>query len=125
MKGKFPAFISSLVLVAAFTLPAMAKDKSSEVQIYEPTQISGTTLQPGIYKVKMTDGATPTVTFLHNGKQVASVTGQAVQLAKTPSATSVTSDNSGSIPQIAEIDFEGSQTGVTFTSHATTTAQGE
>ena len=103
---------------------AFAKDRSTEVHIYQATQVGDVTLHPGTYQVKvMPTGNTSEVSFLQNGKQVAKVTGcPNVSLAKKSENTSVTLDNSGKIPRVAEIDFEGQQTAVGFNTAATASA---
>src|SRR5580693_5123026 len=105
---------------------AFAKEKSAEVVLYQASQVAGTTLPPGSYTVVMNaTGSTADVIFRQNGKAVATVTGQTVQLTKRSPNTSLTVDNSGSAPTIAAIDFEGSQTEVSFSSQAATPSAGQ
>ena len=112
--------LSMLLCIGAF-----AKAKSTEIDLYRASQVAGTTLQPGTYKVAVNpSGSTAQVTFVQNGKQMASVTGQLVQLAKKSDTTSVTMDTSSAVPAISQIDFEGSQTAVSFSS-ASNSAAGE
>jgi hypothetical protein len=111
-----------IALLSMLSLSAFAKDRSTDVQIYHATQVGTATLQPGTYHVKVNAS---TVSFSQNGKQVAEVQGQPVQLAKKAPNTSVTLDNSGTVPHIAEIDFEGQQTAVGFSSPAATASAGE
>ena len=114
------------LLSIAVSLSAFAKDRSTDVQIYQTTQVGSATLQPGTYHVKVnTTASSSTVSFSQNGKQIADVQGQTVQLAKKATKTSVTLDNSGTVPHIAEIDFEGQQTAVGFSSPAATASAGE
>ncbi len=115
--------IAALCLTMLLSIGAFAKSKSTDVQLSQPTQVGETTLQPGTYHVTVTPAASGnSVSFSQNGKQVASVTGQAVQLAKKPANTSVTLDNSGKVARIAEIDFEGQQTAVGFSATNAATA---
>jgi hypothetical protein len=108
------------------SISAFAKGKSAEVELRQASQIAGTTLQPGTYTVVMTvAGSAADVSFRQNGKQVAVVTGQVVQLAKKSDKTSLTVNNSGTVPTIAEIDLQGSQAAVSFASEASTTSSGE
>jgi hypothetical protein len=118
---------SALFLLSlALSLSAFAKDRSTDVHIFQATQVGSTTLQPGTYHVKVNSTeSSNTVTFSQNGKQIADVQGQTVQLAKKAVNTSVTLDNSGTVPHIAEIDFEGQQTAVGFSSPAATASAGE
>jgi hypothetical protein len=110
--------LTTFLFCLALLLPAgaFAKDRSTEVHIYQATQVGGITLHPGTYQVKVVpSGNASDVSFLQNGKQVAKVTGcPNVPLAKKAENTSVTLDNSGKVPRIAEIDFEGQQTAVGF-----------
>jgi hypothetical protein len=114
------------VMSMALSVSVFAKDRSTDVQIYQTTQVGSATLQPGTYhvKVNLTESSS-TVSFSQNGKQVADVQGQTVQLARKATDTSVTLDNSGTVPRIAEIDFEGQQTAVGFSSPAATATAGE
>ena len=112
-----------LCLTMLVSIGAFAKSKSTDVELNQPTQVGDTTLQPGTYHVTVTPTASGnSVSFLKNGKQVASLTGQAVQLAKKSANTSVTVDNSGKVARIAEIDFEGQQTAVGFSANGAATA---
>lgn len=112
MKRKFiPAVLFFVTMALAVSV--FAKDKSADIKIYQTSQVAGTTLQPGNYKVTLnTTGSTANVIFAQNGKQVATASGQAVQLSKKSNNTAVTVDNSGSVPTISEIDLAGSQTAV-------------
>ena len=115
-----------IALLSMLSLSAFAKERSTDVQIYQTTQVGSATLQPGTYHVKVNSTeSSSTVSFSQNGKQVADVQGQTVQLAKKAMNTSVTLDNSGTVPHIAEIDFEGQQTAVGFSSPAATANAGE
>ena len=112
-----------LCLTMLVSIGAFAKSKSTDVELNQPTQVGDTTLQPGTYHVTVTPTASGnSVSFLKNGKQVASITGQAVQLPKKSANTSVTVDNSGKVARIAEIDFEGQQTAVGFSANGAATA---
>ena len=115
-----------LLLSLGLSAGAFAKDKSAQIDLYQASQVAGTTLQPGSYTVVVnTTGPTADVTFKQNGKQVATVSGQAVQLAKKSASTAVTVDNSSGVSTIAAIDFEGSQTEVSFSSPANRSSSGE
>ncbi len=114
------------VLTLILSVAALAKEKSATIDIYQPAQISGATLQPGTYKVTVNEsGSTAAVSFLRNGKQVATATGQVVQLPRKPANTAVTVNTSGGAAAIAEIDFEGSQSAVRFGGQANTAGSGE
>jgi hypothetical protein len=113
-------------LTAGLSTGAFAKSKSTEVQIYQASQVAGTTLQPGSYHVTVNPtGSTAVVTFKQDGKPAVTATGQLVQLTKPSHDTSVTSNTSGSVPTIDEIDFEGSLTAVSFSSATNASAASE
>lgn len=121
--------LTTFLFCLALLLPAgaFAKDRSTEVHIYQATQVGTATLQPGVYRVKvMPSGNTNDVTFSKNGKEVAKVAGcPNVQLAKKSASTSVTLDNSGQVPRVAQIDFEGQQTAVGLATPAVNASAGE
>ncbi len=121
-------FISTVLLFLSMGLTgsAFAKNKSADINLYQTSQVGGATLQPGSYAVVVnTTGTTANVSFRQNGKQVAMVTGQTVQLTQKSDNTSVTIDNSGSVPRIDAIDFEGSPTAVSFSSSAANSSSGD
>ena len=125
LKSKFVS-ASLLSLMMLLPLSVFAKNKSTDVHLAQATQVGETTLQPGTYHVTVTPAASGnSVSFAQNGKQVASVTGQSVQLSKKSPNTSVTVDNSGKVPRIADIDFEGQQTAVGFNAATATANAGE
>ena len=108
-------FVTAAVLSLMMLLPlsVFARNKSTDINLAQPTQVGDTTLEPGTYHVTVTPSTSGnSVTFLKNGKQVASVTGQSVQLSKKSGNTSVTFDNSGKVPRISQVAFEGQQTAV-------------
>jgi hypothetical protein len=121
--------LTTFLFCLALLLPAgaFAKDRSTEVHIYQATQVGNVTLQPGIYQVKVSpSGNTNDVSFSKNGREVAKVTGcQNVPLQRKSNSTSVTLDNSGQVPRIAEIDFEGQQTAVGLAAPTVNASAGE
>ncbi len=121
--------LTTFLFCLTLLLPAgaFAKDRSTEVHIYQATQVGNVTLEPGTYQVKVTpSGNTSDVSFSKNGKEVAKVNGcQNVQLPRKSGSTSVTLDNSGQTPRIAEIDFEGQQTAVGFVTPTVNASAGE
>lgn len=123
---KFVRLSSALLTLAlALSICSFAKDKTTTLNIYQPTQVGSATLPPGTYNVKANlTGSTSEVLFLKNGKQVASASGQVMQLSKKAVNTSITVDNSGKVPRISEIQFEGQQSAVGFGA-ATSASAGE
>jgi hypothetical protein len=117
---------AALLLTLLLSLTAFARTKSADVDIYQTSQIAGTTLQPGSYSVTVNPtGSTASVSFSQNGKQITTVTGQVVQLQKKAANTSVTMDSRGATPTISQINFEGSTTSVSFSSPTSASASGE
>jgi hypothetical protein len=114
--------VSLFVLAAGLSAGAFAASKSMDINISNPTQINGTTLKPGKYTVQYKNkgqaaaGQTADVEFKLDGKQVATVTGQVKQLSQVSKRSELTINNEGGVPTIAEIDFAGSTTGITFSS---------
>ena len=101
------------------SLSAFAASKSETVILYGDTQVNGKTLPAGEYTVKYApSGANTQVTFLKNGKEVATATGQAKQLTSKPDHNQVITQSSGSTSMLSEIDFGHTATGVTFESGA-------
>ena len=119
--------VSLFALATSLSLGALAASKSTTVKITNPTQVSGTTLKPGTYKVEYktpaTAGQSVDVTFKLDGKHVATVTGQVKQLSKAPQSTEVTTENAGSVTTISEIDFGGSTAGIIFSPESTPSGQ--
>lgn len=105
------------------SLSAFAASKSETVILYGDTQVNGKTLPAGEYTVKCApSGSNTQVTFLKNGKEVATANGQVKQLASKPDHNQVVTQDSGSTRTISEIDFSHTGTGVTFDSGAMATA---
>ena len=71
--------------------------------------IAGTQLSPGDYEIKVKDGATQ-ASVVQDGKVVAQVPCQWIQLSKKPVNSQVISSNN----QITEVDFSGKTEAVQF-----------
>jgi hypothetical protein len=101
------------------SVAAFAATKSETVTLYSATQVNGKTLPAGEYTVKCEpNGSTAQVTFMRNGKEVATANGQVKQLTSKPDQAQIITSDSGSTHSISEIDFSHSSTGVTFNSGA-------
>src|SRR5215467_14472641 len=97
LKSKFLT-VPVLSLMMLLPLSVFAKNKSTDVNLKQATQVGDTTLQPGTYHVTVTpSGSGNSVSFSKDGKQVASVTGQSVLLQKISGNSSVTIDNTGKV----------------------------
>jgi hypothetical protein len=95
-------YLMTLGAVAALSLPVMARPESATMVISNPTQIGTTQLEPGTYEIRASEGQDH-VTVLKNGKTVADVPVQWIQLEKKAANSEVvTSEN-----RVTEIDFGG------------------
>jgi hypothetical protein len=96
-------FLGGLALLA-LSVPVWAAHTDS-VAFYSDgsTTIAGTQLKQGDYELKVKDNAKDLQVVTGDGKVVASVTVQWVQLPNKPQATSVVVDNN----KITEVDFGG------------------
>lgn len=95
-------FLMTMAAVAALSLPVMARPESATMVISSPTQIGATQLEPGTYEIRASKGQDH-VTVVKNGKAVADVPVQWVQLNKKAAQSEVvTSEN-----RVTEIDFGG------------------
>lgn len=113
-----------LVLALTVSISAFAGSKSQTITLFHDAQLNGKTLPAGEYTVKCSNtGTTSQVTFLRNGKEIATATGQVKQLSNAPESSQVVTQDGNGRAQISEIDFAGSKAGVTFES-ATMSAGG-
>jgi len=113
-----------LVFALTLSISAFAGSKSETITLYHDAQINGKTLPAGEYQVKCNNtGSTSQVTFLRNGKEVATATGQVKQLSNTPDSNQIVTQDGNGSASISEIDFAHSKTGVSFES-ATMSAGG-
>ncbi len=105
------------IFALTMSVAAFAASKSETVKLYNDTQVGSKTLPAGEYTVKYdATGSNAQVTFLKNGKEVATANGMVKQLASRPDHAQVITQTSGSASTISEIDFSHSGTGVTFDS---------
>jgi hypothetical protein len=95
--------------VLCLTLPVWAHTDSTELEITQPTVIADTQLSPGDYEIRVKDGATQ-ASVVQDGKVVAEVPCQWIQLPKKPVNSQVISSNN----QITEVDFGGKTEAVQF-----------
>ena len=113
-----------LVFALALSITAFAGNKSETITLYHDAQLNGKTLRAGEYTVKCNNtGSTSQVTFLRNGKEVASATGQVKPLSNAPESNQIVTQDGNGSASISEIDFAHSNNAVTFES-ATMSAGG-
>jgi hypothetical protein len=118
--ARFTLFVFALTL----SISAFAASKSETITLFHDAQINGKTLRAGEYTVKCNNtGSTSQVSFLRNGKEVATATGQVKQLSNAPASNQIVTQDGNGSASISEIDFANSKTGVTFES-ATMSAGG-
>jgi hypothetical protein len=104
---------TSLAVAAALvlSLPMWARTNSAQLVIDHPVTIGTQQLEPGSYNVKANDGENQiNIVRSDNGKTVASVPCEWVQLAQKPRDTEVVFN----ADRVVEIDFGGKTKGVAF-----------
>ena len=118
--ARFTTFVFALTL----SISAFAGSKSETVTLFHDAQINGKTLPAGEYQVKCNNtGSNSQVTFMRNGKEVATASGQVKQLSNAPESNQIVTQDGNGASNISEIDFAHSKTGVSFES-ATMSAGG-
>ncbi len=106
-----------LVLALTLSISAFAGSKSETITLYHDAQLNGKTLRAGEYTIKCNNtGATSQVTFLRNGREVATATGQMKQLSNAPESNQIVTQDGNGSASISEIDFAHSNNAVTFES---------
>jgi hypothetical protein len=90
-------------------LPVWAHTESTQIEISSPTVIAGTQLKPGDYELRVKDGA-PEASIVQDGKVVAEVPCQWIQLPKKAESSQVLLSND----KITEIDFGGKTEALQF-----------
>ena len=123
-KTLFPIYVlvASLILYAG----AFAESHSKSISFQTPTQVNGTTLQPGTYTVKYDEnGSTAQVNFMKGKKEMASAPAQVEELGKKTTNTSVVLSNKTSVPTLQEVDFEGTSQRLRFSKASGTQGAGE
>ena len=93
-----------LVALTLLTLaaPVWARPRTATTYLNDPAMIGGTQLKAGQYQLKVENNANQ-LQVLKDGKVIAVVPVQWIQLPNKPAETSVTLDNN----QITEVDFGG------------------
>ena len=109
-----------LALALLLSLSAFAKPKSENVTLYHDATLNGANLPAGEYVIKYdVDGPNAQVKFMQGKKEVASATGQVINLSKKPATNQIVLDTGNNSRNISEIDFAGKDTAITFASSAT------
>lgn len=108
--------LKSIQLLAALTLltlaaPVWAHTRTATAYVIDTTTIGGTQLKPGEYQLKVEDSATQ-LQIMQNGKVVAVVPVQWIQLPNKPAETTVVMDSN----KITEVDFDGNTQAVQIVS---------
>lgn len=104
-----------LALALTLSLSAFAKPRSESITLFHDASLNGTTLPAGDYTVKYdVDGTNAEVKFMQGKKEVASASGQVKTLPKKAPSNQIVLNNEGR--SIAEIDFGGKDTAITFNS---------
>jgi len=106
---------AALLFAMAFFPGAAAETIKKSVSFPGAVEVNGKTLPAGDYKVKIdTNGSNAQVTFLKDGKEVASAPAEVKTLAVKQNSTQVQMNTAGSTPRLDEIDFSGTTTAVRF-----------
>ena len=93
------------------SLPTWARTESAQLVVDHPVTIGAQQLEPGSYNVKVHDGEKQiSIVRADNGKTVATVPCEWVQLAQRPRETEVLF----SADRVVEIDFGGKTEAVAF-----------
>ena len=104
-----------LALALTLTVSAFAKPKSETLTLFHDATLNGTNLPAGEYVVKYdVDGSNAKVQFMQGKKEVAAATGQVKTLSKKPGSNQVVMNTAGNTRSIAEIDFGGKDTAISF-----------
>jgi hypothetical protein len=108
------ALLSTLAVL--FSLNAFARDKNQHsVEIPDAVQVGGTQLQPGNYKVEWQGtGPNVQVTFLQNGKTVATAAGTLKTNDQQVTSDQVVTDTASKT--LNEIDFRRDKAALIFQS---------
>ncbi|MGA7842829.1 MAG: hypothetical protein WBS17_10095 [Candidatus Acidiferrales bacterium] len=94
----------AVVAVLVLSLPIWARTDSAQLEIDHPVTIGAQQLEPGTYNLKANDGEKQiSIVRADNGKTVASVPCEWIQLAQKPRQTEVLFD----ADRVVEIDFSG------------------
>jgi hypothetical protein len=106
------------VLAVLCSLSAFARDKNQHsVNISDAVQIGATQLQPGNYKVEWQGtGPDVQVTFLQNGRTVATVPGTLKTNDAQVSQDAIVTDNASANKKLNEIDFAHDKQALIFQS---------
>ena len=106
------------VLAVLCSLSAFARDKNQHsVNISDAVQVGSTQLQPGKYKVEWQGtGPDVQVTFLQNGKTVATVPGTLKSNDTQVSQDAIVTDSASANKKLNEIDFGRDKQALVFPS---------
>ena len=96
MKGMLAA-VAAVLFAMAFSLGASAETIKKSVSLPSAVEVNGKTLPAGDYKVKIdTNGSNAQVTFLKNGKEVASAPAERKTLSSKTGCTRIQMDTARS-----------------------------
>ncbi len=101
----------TVVAVLVLSLPIWARTDSAQLVIDHPVTIGTKQLEPGTYNIKANDGENQVnIVRADDGKTIASIPCEWVQLAQKPRETEVLFN----AERVVEIDFGGKTKGVAF-----------
>jgi hypothetical protein len=101
--------LTALFVVTGTALARSSHDRTAQVNIMFQTEVAnGKVLQPGIYKVKVSNNAnSPEVMFYQNNKLVAQTPARMVATSQKSGDTEVHYDTAGPEHVITQIDLRG------------------
>jgi hypothetical protein len=120
--SKYLVLLAALVLMVPLSSFARSKNER-KVTLPDAMQVGSTQLKAGTYKVEWQgNGSSLHVSFLDNGKTIATTQGKMVEKNKrTPFDAFVTS-TAGNAKKLMEIDFGGTRDALVLSSSQTQTA---
>ena len=108
--------LKALVLIAVVLTTGLALAANLQVNLNNPSQLNGTTISPGSYKLNYnTTGNTAQVNVIQGKKTVATATGEVVQIQTAPQHDSIISKmNPDGTRSMYEIQFAGKKQVIRF-----------
>jgi hypothetical protein len=117
--AKYLVLLAALILLVP--LGSFARSKNTRnVTIPDNVQVGSTQLKAGTYEVKWEGtGSSLRVTFLEDGKTVATTQGKMVETKNEPAYDRILTSTAGNTKVLREIDFGGKKDALVFASKQT------
>jgi hypothetical protein len=118
-RAKYMVLLAALGLMVPFSALARSKNEC-KVVFSEAVQVGTTQLQAGTYKVEWKgDTSSLDVSFLKNGKTVATAQGKMIEKKKSSDYDQIITNAAGATKRLEEIDFGGKKDALVFESNQT------